>query len=109
MRNEERMSKWMHDLEVLEDLEPVRVIPGHAPVNPTLSPSSIGFTRQYIRDFRKQLHKTANSSELIAQMDRIYPDLPVHICLEVSARILKDHYVWPGDWPVSLRHMPAEL
>ncbi|HCR1912225.1 TPA: MBL fold metallo-hydrolase [Enterobacter kobei] len=109
MRNEERMENWMQALEILEDLEPAVVIPGHAPVAPTLYPSSISFTRQYIRDFRKQLHRTANSNELIAQMERIYPSMPVRICLEFSAKILKDHYVWPGDWPPSLRNMPAEL
>ncbi|THD38869.1 MBL fold metallo-hydrolase [Enterobacteriaceae bacterium ML5] len=109
MRNEERQSRWMHDLDVLDELSPEVVIPGHASLNPSLSPSAIGFTRQYIHDFRKQMSKTSNSDELIAQMDRIYPNLPVRICLEYSAKILKDHYVWPGDWPISLRNMPAEL
>ncbi len=109
MRNEERQQRWMHDLDALEELSPEVVIPGHAPLNPSLSPSAISFTRQYIHDFRKQMSKTSNSDELIAQMDRIYPNLPVRICLEYSAKILKDHYVWPGDWPVSLRNMPVEI
>ncbi|EPY7113976.1 MBL fold metallo-hydrolase [Klebsiella variicola] len=109
MRNEERMANWMHALDILEDLEPVVVIPGHAPINPTLSPSSISFTRQYIRDFRKQLNRSGNSDELVAQMERIYPNMPARICLEFSAKILKDHYIWPGDWPPSLRNMPVEL
>jgi len=41
------------------------------------------------------------------EMDRIYPDYPVRVCLGYSAGIQKDRYVWPGDWPLSLRNMPS--
>ncbi|WP_209439226.1 hypothetical protein [Intestinirhabdus alba] len=41
---------------------------------------------------------------LSKRIDRLYPDYPVRICPEYGARILKDRYVWPGDWPLSLRN-----
>ncbi len=68
-------------------------------------PSAISFTRQYINDFFKQLNQCNDAEQLIKNMDRIYPNYPVRICLEYSAKILKDGYVWPGDWPLTLRHM----
>jgi len=109
MRTPERMAKWMESLDTLEALEPKVLIPGHSRTTPSLSPSAIGFTRTYIKDFIKTLHKVNNSEELVQEMERIYPNLPVKICLDYSARILKDHYVWPGDWPESLREMKTTL
>ena len=83
------------------------VVPGHSSNALTLAPGAIEFTRQYINDFVRELNHSENAQQLIEAMDRIYPDYPVRICLEYSAKILKDKYVWPGDWPVSLRNMPS--
>lgn len=108
MRSPEQVNQWLETLDKLEALEPAVVIPGHSSFPAlTLSPSAIGFTRQYINDFFKQLPAAADAEALKAAMERIYPGLPIKICLEYSARILKDKYVWPGDWPLTLRHTPA--
>lgn len=108
MRSPEQVNQWLETLDKLEALEPAVVIPGHSSFpSLTLSPSAIGFTRQYINDFFKQLPAAADAEALKAAMERIYPGLPIKICLEYSARILKDKYVWPGDWPLTLRHTPA--
>ncbi|MDF7660926.1 MBL fold metallo-hydrolase [Erwiniaceae bacterium L1_54_6] len=108
MRSPEHVNQWLATLDKLEALEPAVVIPGHSSFPAlTLSPSAIGFTRQYINDFFKQLPAAADAEALKAAMERIYPGLPIKICLEYSARILKDKYVWPGDWPLTLRHTPA--
>ncbi|MGE9552043.1 MBL fold metallo-hydrolase [Erwinia amylovora] len=109
MRSPERIALWMKSLETLESLQAEVLVPGHSGVTPSLSPSAIGFTRRYIQDFINALHRVESSEELIHEMERIYPHLPVKICLEYSARILKDNYVWPGDWPVSLREMASTL
>lgn len=108
MRSPEQVKQWLETLDKLESLEPAMVIPGHSSFSSlTLSPSSIGFTRQYINDFFKQFSATNDAETLKMAMERIYPGLPLKICLEYSARILKDRYVWPGDWPITLRHTPA--
>lgn len=110
MRSTEQVNQWLETLDKLEALEPAVVIPGHSSFPAlTLSPSAIGFTRQYINDFFKQLPIAADANGLETAMERIYPGLPVKICLEYSARILKDKYVWPGDWPLSLRNTPAKF
>lgn len=110
MRSPEQVNQWLKTLDKLEALEPAVVIPGHSSFPAlTLSPSAIGFTRQYINDFFKQLPTAADADGLKTAMERIYPGLPVKICLEYSARILKEKYVWPGDWPLTLRHTPAQF
>lgn len=107
MRTPALLERWIATLDKLEALGAEVVIPGHSSAALTLHPSAISFTRQYMNDFFKQLERSGNAEQLIAAMDRIYPDYPVRICLEYSAKILKDGYVWPGDWPLSLRHMPT--
>ena len=109
MRTPERIEKWMKSLDIIEALRPEVIVPGHSSLPPSLSPSTIGFTRRYIHDFLDVLHRVNTSESLVAEMERIYPNLPVKICLEYSAKIIKDKYSWPGDWPVSLRNLTATL
>ncbi len=105
MRTPQLLDGWLKTLDELDTLEPEIVVPGHSSSALTLHPSAISFTRQYINDFFKQLNQCSDAEHLIKSMDRIYPNYPVRICLEYSAKILKDGYVWPGDWPLTLRHM----
>ncbi|KEA49924.1 metallo-beta-lactamase [Mangrovibacter sp. MFB070] len=107
MRTPQRLQRWFKTLDQLEALEPVTVVPGHSSQALTLKPEAISFTRRYITDFVNQLAKCHDAQQVVQAMDRIYPEYPVRICLEYSAKILKDHYVWPGDWPLSLRHMES--
>ncbi|QAB32601.1 MBL fold metallo-hydrolase [Pantoea ananatis] len=109
MRTQERINIWMNSLDRLEKLKPRVVIPGHAQKNSTFSPSAISFTRSYIQNFLKLLKTTKNSNELIGEVDRLYPGLPIRICLDYSAMILKDKIEWEGDWPESLRKLKPEL
>lgn len=109
MRTQERINLWMESLDKLEKLNPRVVIPGHAQKNSTFSPSAFSFTRSYIHNFLKLLKTTKNSKELISEVDRIYPGLPIRICLDYSAMILKDKMEWAGDWPESLRKLKTEL
>ena len=104
-KSPELRQAWLHALDQLEALNPVVVVPGYAPSDKYLSPASIDFTRQYIKTFIKQMNETANSAELMAEMRRIYPDAVMQFALEYSAKILKDGWVWEGQWPPSLRDM----
>lgn len=108
-RDRNMFNDWFKTLDYLESLGAEVVVPGHGPQNDRLHPSAIGFTRQYMQTFLQIYARVNDSNELIREMDRIYPGLPVRICLEYSAKILKDHMVWEGDWPISLRHTPATL
>ena len=97
--------EWLTALDQLEALKPDVVVPGHAPSNGHLSPTSIAYTRQYIETFFEVLNKTDNSAELIAEMQRRYPDIALPFALEYSAKILEDKWTWDGQWPESLRNL----
>ncbi|AMU98503.1 MBL fold metallo-hydrolase [Xanthomonas citri] len=100
---------WLDTLDRLEALGATTIIPGHAPSTRRYDPNGIGFTRRYLHDFIRELKDSTDSADLIARMDALYPALPVRICLEYSAKILKDHYRWDGDWPESLRDRDAVI
>ncbi len=96
---------WLDALDRFEALKPEVVVPGHAPTNEYLSPASIDYTRQYIKTYIKKMAETKNSTELIAEMNRIYPGIGMQFALQYGAKILKDAWVWDGQWPESLRNM----
>ncbi|MFB3306641.1 MBL fold metallo-hydrolase [Pseudomonas sp. AMR01] len=108
-RTPEMRDAWLETLALLESLKPEIVVPGHSPKHSSLSPKAINFTRQYILDFEAQWKLSNNSKDLIERMDALYPELPVKICLEYGAKILKDQWCWDGDWPESLRHTKSVI
>ena len=102
-RTPQERQEWLQVLDELEALEPETVIPGHAPSDRAYTPDGIDFTRQYILAFIDNLKEAEDSSDLISRMELLYPDAGVHICLEMSAKILRDRFRWDGDFPESLR------
>lgn len=108
-RTPEMRQEWLDTLDELEKLEPAVVVPGHAPNDRPYDPDGIAFTRRYIHDFLGQITEAKDSADLMSRMEKLYPDAGVHICLEMSSKILKDKYVWDGDWPISLRHTEAVI
>ncbi|MGG2014828.1 MBL fold metallo-hydrolase [Bacillus sp. S10(2024)] len=94
---------WLDNLDKLEALKPEVIIPGHAPNDKPYNPNGIQFTRRYLKDFMHHLKESNDSTDLIERMEKLYPGASVHICLELSAKILRDRYRWEGDWPYSLR------
>ena len=101
--------EWFDVLDMLEALEPALVVPGHAPSSDFISPAAIGFTRDYLHAFVGEWRKARSSEDLIAAMQRRYPGLATFICLDHSAKILKDNYRWPGEFSTTLRDMDAVL
>ncbi|MDV7087644.1 MBL fold metallo-hydrolase [Rhodococcus opacus] len=108
-RTPQDRQEWLDNLDRFEALEPDHVIPGHAPSDKPYDPDGIGFTRRYLKDFIRELQDSADSADLMSRMDTLYPGLAVRICLEMSAKILKDRYRWDGDWPISLRETDSVI
>ena len=102
-RTPQERQEWLDVLDQLERLSPNVVIPGHAPSDRPYDPDGIGFTRQYLLTFIENLKAANDATDLISRMEALYPDAAVHICLELSAKILRDRYRWDGDYPESLR------
>ncbi|MGR9089978.1 MAG: hypothetical protein ACU85U_05290 [Gammaproteobacteria bacterium] len=73
----------------LNALKPEVVVPGHAPSNKYLSPSSIEFTRRHIKAFAAKMKEAPDAAALRVEMSRIYPDAAMPFCLEYSSKILK--------------------
>jgi glyoxylase-like metal-dependent hydrolase (beta-lactamase superfamily II) len=94
---------WLEALDELEALDPLVVVPGHAPSADYLSPDAIAFTRDYIEAFLDALGESDNSDDLVATMLEKYPNAGLRFALEYSARILRDDWQWEGEWPPSLR------
>jgi len=99
---------WLDALDILEALRPEVVVPSHAPSAKHLSPASINYTRQYIKTFIAKLEETENSDQLADEMRRIYPDISMQFSIEYSSKIVKDGWVWEGQWPESRSNMKPE-
>lgn len=102
---------WYAVLDSFEKLNPKVVVPGHSPDNNLkyMTPEAIDFTRKYIQDFERIWKYASNGQEIIEKMSEKYKDLAAFICLEMSAKILKDEFRWPGEWPQSLRETQPEI
>ncbi|SHO56937.1 MBL fold metallo-hydrolase [Vibrio quintilis] len=100
---------WLDVLDRLEALNPEIVVPGHAPDAGRVSPDAIDFTRQYIKTFETVARAAHSGDELFSAMQQRYPGLATDICLHYSSKILKDKYVWPGEWPQALRELETVL
>ncbi|NLP59258.1 MBL fold metallo-hydrolase [Lutibacter sp. B1] len=103
--------EWFDVLDVLEALKPEVVIPGHSPnTDPKyFTPDNIQFTRNYIQDFEKVWKHAKNSQEIMDKMLDMYPNIPVKIALELSAKILKERFPWPGEYPQALIDLVPEI
>jgi hypothetical protein len=102
---------WFGVLDEFEALKPEVVVPGHSPSNDLkyFTPDNMQFTRKYIQDFEEVWKNAKGSQEIIDKMSEIYPDLAAKICLEMSAKILKDRFPWPGEYPQALRDLAPEI
>lgn len=103
--------EWYKVLDDFEALKPEVVVPGHSPSNDPkyFTPDNIRFTRKYIQDFEEVWKHAADSEEIIQKMEKMYPGLAAKICLDMSAKILKDRFPWPGEYPQSLREIVSEI
>ncbi|RKD92831.1 MBL fold metallo-hydrolase [Mangrovibacterium diazotrophicum] len=107
----ESREDWFTVLNTFVALKPEVVVPGHSPSNDPkyFNPSNIQFTRQYIQDFDEIWKNAETSDEIIEKMTAKYPGLAAKICLEMSAKILKDRYAWAGEYPQALRDLVPEI
>ncbi|MCL6487182.1 MAG: MBL fold metallo-hydrolase [Janthinobacterium lividum] len=85
---------WLKTLDGIAALKPVTVVPGHFQVGTSLTPDSIGFTRDYLVTFEAETAKAANSAALIKAMKQHYPSLGLDGALETSAKVAKGEMKW---------------
>ncbi|ENO82669.1 Zn-dependent hydrolase [Thauera sp. 27] len=85
---------WLAQLDEIEALAPVTVVPGHMTAGSTLDASAIRYTREYLQRFDAEATKAANAAELIEAMTTAYPQAGLGIALDIGAKVNKGEMQW---------------
>ena len=98
-QSKEARANWIKILDEIEALQPQMVVPGHFFDNRDGSKpftiASVKFTRDYLIAFEEEAAKAKDSKELIAAMEKRYPNLEGKTSLEMSAEVIKGEKKWP--------------
>lgn len=85
---------WLAQLDEIEALEPLVVIPGHMAAGTALDTSSIAYTRNYLTHFDASAAEARNAAELIETMKKAYPEAGLGIALDIGAKVRKGEMSW---------------
>lgn len=85
---------WLEQLDEIEELQPVTVIPGHMAAGTALDASTIRYTRDYLRRFDAEAAKAGTAAELIVAMKKAYPEAGLDIALDIGAKVNKGEMKW---------------
>lgn len=100
-QSHEARANWIKILDDIEALKPQIVVPGHFVDNKDGSKpftiASVQFTRDYLKAFEEEAAKAKNSKELIAAMEKRYPNFEGKTSLEMSAEVIKGERKWPAE------------
>ena len=87
-------SAWVAQLDEMAALQPALVVPSHMAPGTPLDASAIGFTKDYLLAFEKNLGSSQNSAELIAAMRKAYPQAGGAMVLDIGAKVNKGEMKW---------------
>lgn len=85
---------WLKQLEEMKALQPKMVIPGHMAAGTKLDASAIDFSHRYLTAFEKALASSKTSQEVIAKMEKQYPNLADKGNLELGAKVNTGEMKW---------------
>jgi glyoxylase-like metal-dependent hydrolase (beta-lactamase superfamily II) len=85
---------WLAQLDEIEALKPLTVVPGHMAPGSALDIGTVRYTRDYLRRFDAEAGKAANAAELIAAMQQAYPQAGLGIALDIGAKVNKGEMKW---------------
>ncbi len=85
---------WIAQLDEIEALNPVTVVPGHMTAGTALDTSNIRYTREYLQRFEREAAKAKTGAELIAAMQKAYPNVGEGLALEIGAKVNKGEMKW---------------
>ncbi|MNR48819.1 hypothetical protein D3C85_1681050 [compost metagenome] len=75
-------------------LKPAIVVPGHMAAGSALDTTAIAYTRTYLQRFDSEAGKAGNAAELIAAMQRAYPQAGMGLALDIGAKVNKGEMKW---------------
>lgn len=85
---------WFAQLDEIEALKPVTVVPGHMAPGTALDGSAIRYTREYLQRFDVEAAKAKSAVELIDAMKTAYPQAGKLIALDIGAKVNKGEMQW---------------
>lgn len=85
---------WLAQLDEMQSLKPATVVPGHMAAGTALDDSAIRHTREYLQRFEAELAQAQNAAELIATMQKAYPQAGLGIALDIGAKVNKGEMKW---------------
>lgn len=85
---------WLAQLDEMQALRPALVVPGHMAAGTALDDSAIRYTRDYLQRFEAELPKARNAAELIALLQKTYPQAGLAIALDIGAKVNKGEMKW---------------
>ncbi|KAB8032246.1 MBL fold metallo-hydrolase [Fluviispira multicolorata] len=94
-QSEESRKHWFETMDVMEKLNPKRIVPGHFLANAPQNLESLKYTRNYLKAFEVEAKKAKDAKTLIARMQKLYPSSGGKTELEMSAKVIKGEMKWP--------------
>lgn len=85
---------WLAQLDEIEALEPLTVVPGHMAAGTALDASAIRYTRDYLQRFDREAAKAGSATALIEAMKTAYPQAGLGIALDIGAKVNKGEMKW---------------
>lgn len=92
--SKEERTAWLKILEEMKNLHPEVVVAAHALNNNNLSVKAIEFTEQYLISYEKEVNKAKDSAELMAAIQKLYPNAGLEIALQLGAKVAKGEMKW---------------
>ncbi|WP_294769782.1 MBL fold metallo-hydrolase [uncultured Rhodoferax sp.] len=90
----EARAAWKQQLDRMEALQPVTVVPGHFKAGTAYTPDNIRYTRDYLNAYEAELPKAKDSAALIAAMKQRFPNAGLEIALTIGAKVNKGEMKW---------------
>ena len=87
-------AEWIKILERIEALRPATVVPGHASDPGKVGLDAVRYSKTYLQRYESELARAANAAELIAAMQRQYPEAGLDIALDIGAKVNKGEMKW---------------
>jgi glyoxylase-like metal-dependent hydrolase (beta-lactamase superfamily II) len=81
----ESRKAWTSTLDKLSALHPEKVIPGHMKADRKLDPSSITFTKDYLKAFDEALAASKSATELQSKIKAKYPDTALEVIVKIGS------------------------
>ncbi len=92
--SQEKRKAWLAILDDMEKLSPEIVVSAHALDDRNLNAKAIGYSKSYLIAFEQEEAKAKNSEELIAAMQKLYPEAQLGIALQLGAKVSKGEMTW---------------